>query len=199
MKNYPFTHADLVAMARNAGHSFHEQPKLVIVLRNEEDPGEWNDWIVGVSLDGFMAIQGTADPGKSVMLRQGTGRFTTHKDGASRIQYGYYKSMWSASYHNWKPNHPCLRQMHAVPIERYDDEEEVWKDAGTNVGSYNLHRAAWSKRARSVGNYSHGCIVAWDRVEHWNLLVWLGYPKDGPTSTAHKARRWSALIAQLQC
>ena len=196
--NYPFTHEDLLTLANEWWHDWNLQPKMVVVLRNEEEPGEWNDWIVGVSLDGFMAIKGTADPGKTVMERKGKGKFATHKDGASRIQYGYYKSMWSASYHHYKPNHPCLRQMYNVPIERYDDEEEMWEDFGTNMGSYNLHRAAFSKRARNVGNYSHGCIVAWDRIEHWNLLVWLGYPPDGPTTTGHRALRWSVLITELQ-
>ncbi len=193
----PFTHADLLALAESVGHDLHESP-LVVVLRNEEDPGAWNDYIVGVKPDSFMAVQGTADPGKSVMLHQGTGRWKTHSQGASRIVYGYYPDLWYPSYHHYKTEHPCWRQLYAVPIERYQLEEEEWKSWGENIGSYNLHRAMFNGHARTVGNYGHGCIVVLDRIDHWNLLLYLGYPEHGPKTEADKNLRRSLLMTRLQ-
>ena len=192
-----FEHSDLLAMAEAVGHDVHESP-LVIAMRNEADPDAWNDYIIALLPDSYYAVIGTVDPGKAPMFHMGTGRYTTHKQGAGRISYGYYNRSYSASWHSYKHNHPCLRQVEPVNVERYQMDTGEWLPVGPTMGHMNIHRASFNGLAETVGHFSHGCICVRSRISHWALLRTLGYPEHGPRTDEEKAMRWSLLVTRVQ-
>ena len=193
-----FEQQDLVALAEAAGHDFNADGPLVLAFRNEDNPGTWNDWIIGLKKDTQMAVVATVDPGKTVMDREGTGRFTTNVNGAARIKYGFYPNFFYMGVHGGKADHPCLRQAYAVPVQRYQDDTGEWKDFPPTVGSFNLHRASFHGNSSRVGNWSHGCLVVQNRLDHWRLLTWLGHPEHSPTKQQVESMRWSLLLTRLQ-
>lgn len=189
----PSTAAILMAL----DHYGYPQPTApaVVALRRPEEPGAWND-LIGVVGPGIepLFVEATTDPGLQPM--RGTGRIPTNKAGVARVLPGFYPRAYLAGYHGGggtQRDHPALRQDPArpLPVERYLGG--TWRPAGSAVGPFNLHRAAWSGQAAQVGDYSHGCLVVRDRLEHWQLLLRLGYPEHGPTA-ASIAQRWDLYL-----
>lgn len=166
----------------------------IIALRRPEEPGSWND-ILGVLGGGKSYwVVGTTDPGSEVMA--GKGRIPTHPLGAARVRAGYHKGFFYPGYHKQDSSHPALRQVadRVCPVERWDDALKVWRIAPAAVGPYNLHRATWTGSAPAVGDYSHGCLVAQVREEHWNLLLAAGYPEHGPSQVQQDTMRWDLYL-----
>ncbi len=166
----------------------------IIALRRPEEPGEWND-LLGVMGSGASCfIVGTTDPGLQPM--RGTGRVATNAGGAARVSAGYHPAVFEAGWHHSDRSHPALTQVRTrpLPVERWDRQRGVWQSAPPAVGRFNLHRARWEGMAPVVGDYSHGCLVARDRREHWELLLAAGYPPHGPRTDADRALRWDLYL-----
>jgi len=184
MSVFPPNRPSDVAVLEAFDHYRYPRPEspLIVGLRRADEPGTWND-LIGILGGGIsLWFKGTTDPGRKPM-QGGRG---VHSSGVARIVPGYHKGMWGWGWHKNNKSHPCLKQKGAVPFERWKDGR--WHPYDPDIRGFNCHRSRWSGVPSKVGNYSHGCIVIPDRLEHWELCQTIGYP-DPPFDRDQKACR----------
>ena len=158
---------------------------VVVGLRRAENPGEWND-LIGVIGGGLsLWFRGTTDPGRAPM--DGSGRLAVHPAGVARVVPGYWPGFFRWHFHRGDRKHPCLGQAGVCAFERWNGGS--WDRYPRGSRGFNLHRSRWSGVPSRVGDYSHGCAVIPDRLEHWALMSALGFP-DPPWSAEQTAQRF---------
>ncbi len=190
----------------------HEQghplrfPCVVALRDTSAGAAAWSEWVCALTEDGFDCALGTTDPGRAPMDR--TGNITPNPKGVGRIPAGFYPDFLYPGWHGQggtKRDHPAWRQCDgqfgtkAAPIivERWDGERWVLFEDDPVVGPYNFHRALFRGAARRVGDFSHGCVVIRDRLEHWRLTLHIGYPEHGPTAAQQRSIRASLYILDV--
>lgn len=184
---------------RAEGHHFQ---RIIVAFRNFRDPDSFNDLIGGYDLSsGDLRLwRGTTDPGKNPMRR--ISKLGVHKDGVARLKPGLTKNCLRYGYHHNDRRHPALVQRggDVIPFERFDTETETWyTPEPQTIRGFNVHRTKFKDAARYVGDWSHGCLVMPNRLEHWRYLLWMGYPTHGPMAApkAVQNRRLSLALFDI--
>jgi hypothetical protein len=153
--------------------------KPVIVATGTDQWTDTFDDLIGYALrteNGWVGevYPGTTDPG--VGPRRGKSKIGVHTDGVARIDPGWYPDVYAFGWHKGRRDHPALVQVGDVAYRRYHNG--AWKTPTRGVRGFNVHRAAWEASAR-VGDFSHGCLVFANRLDHWQFLLRVGYPEHG--------------------
>ncbi len=171
----------LVSVLKKAAPPVSDAPSLIMVaLRNRKGQDDFNDWLgwYDVYTGALRLWEGTTDPGYAPRL--GTGRVSTNPKGVGRILPGWWPKVYSYGWHHSSRKHPCLKHNGCLGIERFDLGALEWvRDKFTYNRSFNVHRAGSKGISKVVSDYSHGCLVFANRVDHWDFLVDMGFPEHG--------------------
>lgn len=155
--------------------------KVVVSFRNRRGTDSFNDPSGAydpVTRKLKLWQKATSDPGKAPRLHNGD--IKTNSKGVGRYQAGFFSNVFSFGYHNNDKRHPCLKHRGAAYVERFVLEWLEWIKQAEPVGrTYNVHRARRGGESTVVDDWSHGCIVFAIHRQHWDFLLYMGYPEHG--------------------
>lgn len=138
----------------------------ILGARNDQNPGEWNDFFIVAIGDELFKLKGTTDPGRKYTVAP------LNAKGCANICLGFHEKIWQKGFHKGKP---ALQQCAPIRIWRdanqdhvFDEGEPVYYAPATS--GLNYHRGGWSAY---VGGWSAGCQVPQDPVKyqaHYELI-----------------------------
>ncbi len=168
---------------------------LIVGARIEGITDLFDEYVGILHPDGTLGLwSATTEPGRCVVNSEGVGRWATHPAGAARVALGMHEDVYGYGHHHSRLDHPCMKQREVMRFERWDGD--AWIPYKADNRHQNIHRAGWNGSVR-VRNFSHGCLVFQNRLEHWHFLLALGYPEHGtedPTWDARCRERYSLLV-----
>ena len=133
----------------------------------ENDLDGWNDarvlwyWNEVTDTYALYAWRATTEPG----LLATNSKQAAALEGVARIPFGQFR-VWQMGTHK-NSDHPALVQRKALSV--YADNNKDGKREGDKMraaSGINQHGTSIAYNGNKVGNYSAGCLVAWNWVEH---------------------------------
>jgi hypothetical protein len=99
----------------------------------------------------------------------------------------FNKNSHGGGYHQWKPNLPAFRQAGLIQMEQFTPANtggswSAFEARGPDYGGRNANHNHTTRGGSysSVGDWSHGCIVALDPAEHEKNLRLAGWEPEAP-------------------
>ena len=164
---------------------------VAIIQRNANPPSPFNDW-VGIlrNQDGefyWRAAVGTGEPGYEAMTKQTSLSRRANYNMGRVVVPSFNENSHGGGYHQWKPSQPAFRQAGLIQMEQFSPANEggSWSRFTARGPDYGGRNANHNHTTRggsysSVGDWSHGCIVALDPAEHEKNLRLAGWEPEAP-------------------
>lgn len=162
---------DHVLFANPAGFDLN----IVAVRSRSAQTDRFDDWMTVSYVDAadqawvFHAFACTTDPGLAHLAEP------AHRDGTAILKPGQYRSSHRIARHRGRYLALCQRPGARLAVYRDHD-----RDARTdrrpdrvfdNATGINIHRASATRRSRTVGRWSAGCIVVADPTDFAVLMT----------------------------
>ncbi len=136
----------------------------IMGIRNDTNPGEWNDFIIINIGNKIWKYEATVDPSKHYTDKP------LNKDGAAHLCLGYHPNIWIRGKHRGYP--ALVQKGGGAPCKIWrDTNKDFINNDGiieTKLSAINMHHG-WSIRGK-IGVHGAGCQVVRNRKKFENFM-----------------------------
>jgi len=159
---------------------YEDRPNLIGIRTNLQIPDVFNDLFVIIwKKDGVYNMRTwtiTTDPGVYWLNNP------LNVNGTAYLKPGQYIDSHSIGLHQGKKDHPALVQRGSLTVYRDNDKdsiaEETSKEETGNAFGINIHRSNANGKTAKISNWSAGCQVFQQKIDHDELMEIVNQYKD---------------------